>query len=412
MNPFKSPGPNHSSFPHRAYSVDVVMECVRGLAAMWVFLFHVPDLVLASFPQLYPITSEGHRGVSVFFAVSGYCIFAAAQRCVSEKTDSLHFLRRRLRRIFPTFWASIVVVLVLPYVLEALSAVKSGGMHWPGALWLQYTALDWLGVVTLTKELLDTARGGGQGYTLLNSVYWTLAIEVQFYLVLYAAISYRRRWIAILGLVSTASVLALALSGTTWNGFFLQFWPAFACGMLLRIAFLAGLTPKACFGRHELSGSIVLGVLAGALVVLLARSPHGISFLETAAASAFLLWVCGGIENACLAKGSAWPVARFRIVLLPFVLLGQCSYSLYLLHGKLFQLPDMVVRQLVPMSSPLHLVATVFATTLLCYLFYYFVERRFQGQPGHLKARPAAPAAVPLHGQDATVLPMVEDKAA
>jgi peptidoglycan/LPS O-acetylase OafA/YrhL len=259
---------------------------------------------------------------------------------------------------------------------------------------MQYNWLDWVGIVSLTKEALDNVRGGGEGYTLINSVYWTLSIEVQFYFVMYIAISFRRHWMIILGAVTLVSIVSLATSFLIWPGFFLQFWPAFFCGALLRLAYSRNLVPGLIFGKFELPGSVaVLGLI---LVLLLAREhiQPGITFIETAAAAALALWALGGIEHGCAARGK--PVNAFRRLagklLIPFVLLGQCSYSLYLLHGKLYQLPSMFVRQLVPTTAPLHLVSIVLGTIVLSYAFYYLVERRYQG---HAVSKPAQPQARP-----------------
>ncbi len=361
------------------YAVTVAMECLRGLAALWVFLFHIDDLVRASMPSLYWLASRGHYGVPVFFAVSGYCIFAAAQRCLRQGSGARQFLKRRLIRIFPTFWASVVVVL-LPYAMEGIAALKSGSFAWPAPRWMAYSLPDWLAVLSLTKELVDTASGGGEGYTLVNSVYWTLAIEVQFYLVLYAAIVLRRRWKPFLVLVSLASFAAIAASAFAWPGFFLHHWPAFLFGVLLRLAYARGLHPAAAFGRRELAYSLLVVLALAGLLALRLALPHEVSFLESALLAALVLWALGGIENggrAALARQArARPIAQR--LLLPFVLLGQCSYSLYLLHGKLYQLPGMVVRQALPLSHPLHLVLVVLGTVAPCYAFYYFVERRYQ----------------------------------
>lgn len=391
----------HSVQP-RAYSVSVAMECLRGLAALWVFLFHISDLVRTSLPALYPIAKEGHRGVSVFFAISGYCIFAAAQRCIQQQSSSREFLRRRLLRIFPTFWASLVIVLVLPYLLEILASLKTGSIIWPVPRWMDYSSLDWLAVLTLTKELLDTARGGGPGYTLVNSVYWTLAIEVQFYLVLYFAISLRRQWLTFVAVVSAASFVALEFSLINWPGFFLRYWPAFLFGVLLRIAYSTGLDPKSAFGKRELAGSLATIVLV-ALLSWLVQLRYEMSFLGTAFIAALVLWALGGIENGCKAKiASASMSGRLGSKMLaPLILLGQCSYSLYLLHGKLYQLPGMLVRQVFPVSNPLHLISVVGGTTLLCYAFYYLVERRYQGSAGALARVPSnlEPAVVTVSAQ-------------
>lgn len=356
------------------------MECVRGLAALWVFLFHIADQVRASCPPLYGLARHGHYGVPIFFVVSGYCIFAAAQRCIQNDSSSIDFLQRRLWRIFPTFWVSIVIVLGLPYLIEGVASFKSGTMVWPTPAWTQYTLVDWLAITTLTKELVDSVRGGGPGYTLLNSVYWTLAIEVQFYLVMYLAILFRRRWLAILGGVSIAGFGAIAMHVFAWPGFFVQFWPAFLCGVVLRIIYSRDHTPEALFGRYAFVGALASVAVFIALFGWLVQSEPAPAFTEIAAVAALVLWGLGGVESSLSSSVISFPQLRRygAVFLMPLLLLGQCSYSLYLLHGKLYQFTAMFVRQLIPMTSPLYLAVLVVATVILVYGFYYVVERRCQ----------------------------------
>jgi len=59
------------------------------------------------------------------------------------------------------------------------------------------------------------------------------------------------------------------------------------------------------------------------------------------------------------------------------IALGAMSYSVYLLHGKLHALPSMFVRQVIEEGSVLYGLVTILLTLLICYPFYYFVERPF-----------------------------------
>lgn len=371
------------------YSMTTSMECVRGLAALWVFLFHIADLIEAACPGLNRIAEHGYYGVPIFFVVSGYCIFSAAQRCIRERSASKYFLQRRLTRIFPTYWASIVVVMVLPYLMEGIASLKSGTMSWPDQAWMHYTLLDWAGVATLTKELVDHVTGTSTGYTSINAVYWTLAIEVQFYLIVYLAICFRRHWLRLLAGISTLSIVAVSMHWFAWPGFFLQFWPAFLCGIILRLAYGAGLTPQHFFGKYELPVSIVwVGTSAVLFAVLTDR--NDVSFTLVAMMFSLVQWGLGGIEKCCSEGGLGSPAVRkiAASILMPFLLLGQCSYSLYLLHGKLYQFPSMFARQVFSTASPLYLLSTLLGTIFLSYCFYYVVERRYQRHAGRIGAKP------------------------
>lgn len=387
-----------------AYSVDFVMEAMRGLAALWVFLFHIAPMVAKSIPGLHGLALVGYRGVPVFFVVSGYCIFAAAQRAAKSKGGAAQFLRRRALRIYPTFWISIAVVILVPYAMELIAAAKTGNVVLPTPRWAAYSLGDWVGVLSLTKELLDRTTDSQVGYTLINSVYWTLAIEVQFYLVLYAAIRCGSRFMGFLGLVSVLCAIAAFTQVLFWSGLFVQFWFAFACGIVLRLSHCHHLAPFHLFQRFEMPVSIALLLSTGAAAMWL-LPVHGETswaFLMIAAITALLMWCLGGIEHAVRARTHP-PLRRalFLLAFAPLVFLGECSYSLYLLHGKISQLPEMFVRQIIRPDSPMYLLLTVAATVAISYLFYHVVERKFQRQPG---PRDEAAAAVADLGS-ATPLP-------
>lgn len=44
----------------------------------------------------------------------------------------------------------------MPFLMELIAAAKSGHFALPLPRWSAYSLIDWIGVVSLTKELLDT----------------------------------------------------------------------------------------------------------------------------------------------------------------------------------------------------------------------------------------------------------------
>lgn len=365
-----------------SYCINIVMDCARGLAALWVFLFHISDIVYKSAPAFYALAKEGHRGVPIFFVISGYCIFSAAQTTIASNGSSSTFLKRRIMRIFPAFLLSIIVILIFPFFLEALSSLKTGHYLQPTPRWLNYSVFDWLTVLTLTKDLSDGVFGTSEGYTLINSVYWTLSVELQFYLIVFISISLRKNWIKFLFLVSILSFLAAYVEILQIPGSFLQFWPAFCLGILLRVAHLRNITPSAIFKENELLVSLfslvmILGIIAS---LDTKQGTHQTLFLVSASFAFLTLWWLGGVEHAITKNSLTWPkVLKIdKIILLPLAILGECSYSLYLLHGKIYQFPEMFIRQIIEIENSLYLLFTLIGTTVLCYGFYMICERPFQ----------------------------------
>jgi len=118
---------------------------------------------------LWTVLSHGYLGVQIFFVISGYCITAVCRSTSPGKRSVLEFLRRRVRRIYPPYWASIVLV-----VLLGMATVLLMGRTWQSVFPL--TAADWM----LSSLLLR----GPFGAPATSFVYWMLSIIIQFYLVM------------------------------------------------------------------------------------------------------------------------------------------------------------------------------------------------------------------------------------
>ena len=362
------------------FSIDFVMESSRGIAALWVFFFHISSMVQTSWPSGQTLAKYGHYGVSMFFVISGYCIFASAEKIAQDSSyDYMGFIKRRLFRILPAFWISIIVVLILPFFIESLSALKSGNYQQPQPAWIAYSLSDWLSIISLTKDIFDTGSSIKQGFTLVNSVYWTLAIEIQFYIVIFIALLFKQKWKIILSFITFASLFANHIPFQP-NGFFLAFWPIFAIGCGLRIIHTKGFVPSKIFGTNILSFSftgIFITLVFGIGILLVQPAVPSVTL---ALFFSILLWCFGGVEHFFRTKHQFNSESKKAIfyVFIPFIMLGECSYSLYLLHGKIYHLPEMFIRQVLDMSSPLYLISVIFSTSALCYGYYLLVERPFQ----------------------------------
>ena len=115
--------------PDRLLSID----CLRGAAALAVFLFHVA--VVANFPKrtLPPFTLFHHTyenlisplglgasGVNLFFVISGFCLALQQWRAgrphlfIGEARPALlRYIRNRTARIGPAYWLTVVISAIL-----------------------------------------------------------------------------------------------------------------------------------------------------------------------------------------------------------------------------------------------------------------------------------------------------------
>jgi peptidoglycan/LPS O-acetylase OafA/YrhL len=369
-----------------------LLEPLRGLAALWVFAYHYDfsPPVRDGAPLLNAVFRHGHLGVPMFFVISGFCLAASAAASARRAEPWTGFLYRRARRIYPTYWASVAVAVAVPFVLAGLSAAKGGGYHPPDPGlrsngFLSYTAAEWAEVVTLTR-VFDSSAGAGLSdrFNTLNAVYWTLAIEVQFYLVMALSRAAGRRGGRLLGVVTVAALCSLPFRWLADTGFFLWYWPQFWFGTAVYWLLARKWTPSALLGRA--AGPLAaLGILAavGGFVGWV-KIGRGVDETAFALGFAAVAWLALALDDGFRERvvGSRWRLVRWLAGLA--IVCGLMSYSIYLVHGRVRLVAMQLARQFTPADS-LALDVGVFAITLaVCYAFYWVCERPF--------VRPAVPA--------------------
>ncbi|MGB3740393.1 MAG: acyltransferase [Pontixanthobacter sp.] len=144
--------------PHVRYDN---IDCLRMVAIVMVVAFHYT----ARFPADYYRTNEvpfvipqGWLGVDLFFMVSAFCIYMS----LDTSRGVVSFLAKRFARIQPAFVASVLLTLVI------VAAIGLEGREVGPEVALYNIA--WLNVI-LELPYVD-------------GVYWSLVVEVKFYVVI------------------------------------------------------------------------------------------------------------------------------------------------------------------------------------------------------------------------------------
>ncbi|MCA9049362.1 MAG: acyltransferase [Planctomycetaceae bacterium] len=297
---------------------------------------------------------HGYLGVQLFFVISGYCITAALYGAVRKPKALSYFMLRRLRRIFPPYWASIVLVIALGML--TILVLKT-----PQAVVFPLTAFDWLCNLFLLQGPLHAKDA--------NLVYWSLSIEVQFYVVMAMALLNSRWTEAWLVFVSGLFLMVDHLTAWPLWGTVIVYWPEFLCG----IAAYYRLTGKA---RWKWSPAVLVGFVLLDIVM-----QWGQYETLTLANGRFIQPVKLLFCLACmlvmvsLRRSDKVICSRRPIRLLGWF--GLISYSLYLTHvpvgTRLFNLTDRVIGlsglrwlAVLPVAAA---VSTVFA-----WLFFHWFE--------------------------------------
>lgn len=351
----------------------LLLELLRGLAALWVFFFHVKSIFETSSPVIYQLSAYGSLGVPMFFVISGYVITYSAESSLQNKKSPFSFLKARFLRIYPAFWASVIVVLITPYIIELISSFKSGEYIIPESILTRFDYVEWINFLSLSKVFWATSHDLQAEFNTINSVYWTLAIEFQFYLVVFLALFFGKYYRHLITVISITALLIMLNPSKINYGLFIHYWPYFSVGIILAYLHRNGMWSTSLLKNktaHIIASFTITALLLGSITSI------GQNRMFFAVYFGVFLWIISDVEKAINnIKNSENKL--FFWLLEPWLILGTMSYSVYLLHGKIYQLPNMFVRQLIDPNNVLFGLLTIFGTLLLCYPFYFFVERKF-----------------------------------
>jgi peptidoglycan/LPS O-acetylase OafA/YrhL len=370
--------------PSRERQYIASLTGLRGVAALLVFLYHYEVLHPGiRFDLAVPVIGKalqfplgfGFAGVDIFFVLSGFLLslpFTRATVNHQPLPPLLPYFKRRLLRVFPAYYAQLFIILAV------------------GGWFVVWKPLD---LSTFTAHLLMFFNIGWQPISPLVGVWWTLPVEMGFYLILpfLAPFMTPGRWLPVLLVGITVSLLY-----RIWVG--MHFGP-----MGSGFAFLAASQLPGMLAEFMLGASAAL-MVQWAAVKEWQRPTHkalNLMFVLGLLIPAIWLW------NVVLSAGSQYWLGHWGMVLSPLALglplsaavlslywgssigtfllanrlvyfLGMISYSLYLWHFVVMQQLQQLVGERysdLPHWQTFPLVTT--AVIIVASLSYYCVERPF-----------------------------------
>jgi exopolysaccharide production protein ExoZ len=322
-----------SSAPAEVRSI----QYLRGLAAFGVLIFHAAERAGGAF-------GVGAAGVDVFFVISGFIMWVVT----CNRTPSPgQFLWKRVQRIVPLYWAVTLVTAAVAVLI-------------PGAFPTMQVTLE-----AVLKSLLFVPHRDPHGLIApLIVPGWTLNYEMFFYLIFAAGLlapTRLRPWLVSAALLALVAVRPLLdgqnpLVATYTDPILLEF----AAGIWLGKAWSERRLPGATFGWAFVAMGLALfaGVAVAGLDVSQAR---------------VLLW---GVPAFLLVAGAvsverAGPVPSLP----PLRILGDASYSLYLVHGLAISAALRALK-IVGVTAPGIVFATAIVAGVIAGLIaYHLIER-------------------------------------
>jgi len=265
------------------------------------------------------IITYGQQGVAVFFVISGFVIPYSLWNAGYALRDFFRFLLRRIARIDPCY--CVVILICLTYYCD-----------WSNINWKQF-AFHFFYLIPFSK------------YTWYVGVFWTLAIEFQYYLIIGLIFAWLKK--------GNIYVVCAALMLAACIGYFIPLDKAYSYIIMHLHYFVIGIL---CFlyKIDRISLRAVHVLLAFILVYLCVRVSN-------------VTGVAGYVPGVLILH------ANFKTRLTDFF--SKISYSLYLIHSFA---SDIVLKML----GNYHLMNRYFLFLILmlgdifaAYLLYVVIER-------------------------------------
>jgi peptidoglycan/LPS O-acetylase OafA/YrhL len=302
------------------------VHLLRGLAAVMVVLDHsISCGGLGLAPSLKNVLGwYGTIGVVIFFVISGF-VLPYSLHASYKLADYPRFLLRRLIRLEPVYLVGLAMAIVSVWLQAEF---KQG----PGEAW----HLDWGRLLAHLLYLVPFTK-----YEWMNSAFWTLAVEFQFYLLIGLLFPLLRRaspWQAIFSIVAVSSATFLETGHYT----LLMHLPLFGLGTLTYLLRTG----------HLRTSQYLTGV---ALLCALYTCHNPVVWtLYGGAAATVMAW---------------WNPPRMKIRFL-----GSISYPLYVVHVPILTL---TARAGLRLGQEDHLiwVAAISAAVIVAIVVHHFVEK-------------------------------------
>ncbi|MBN9586026.1 MAG: acyltransferase [Afipia sp. 62-7] len=332
--------------PHQRLSA---LDGLRGVAILLVmgfhYFYHLESFYYKS--TLYPygetfsntvIFKYGYLGVELFFIISGFVI---AMTLESSKS-LIDFAIRRFVRI----WPALIVSAVLTFFL----------LNWSDAPFALTRRQFWPNFIpSLTLTPVAMWSGLFPKVDFVTGVYWSLVVEIRFYMIalilywMFARQNFARN--LVIFTVLTYIVRALLrrwLPGYNgvYDGFFVpDYMPWFAAGAVFYELYKERLTRSAALVMLAISYAMIARISINYTVI--GRDP----FVSSGFALLFLIlfWFLA-------TKPASMRIFEIR----PLVWIGECSYSIYLYHYAVGMILISQISKTIGLGPQLALVAAVY----------------------------------------------------
>lgn len=293
------------------------IDGLRFIAIMSVVFFHLDVQMWPRCPEvlrdglmnqaLHAVLSLGNFGVPLFFGISGFILSQPMMRGHGEKISMSEYYMRRLTRIEPPYVINMCL-LALAYVVLEGKSLSDVGLHLMASL-----------------LYLHNLVFGAQ--STLNSVAWSLEVEVQFYLLAPFLVI----WLLAQGVCYRVwLILAISIAGGVAEAMALI--PVLSLLTVIQY-FLVGVLVADLYSRGG-ADSRILKWAGRDFVVLLVLAVYACIRFRASEFQGVACWaLIFSFLSSALAGGQLKKLLGYPLV---YVIGGMC-YTIYLWHGPVWR---------------------------------------------------------------------------
>lgn len=308
------------------------LDSLRAFAALSVCLYHFICKTIDFIPKnvVYDFFFSGQYGVHLFFVISGFVIPWSMYHNKYQIRNFFQFLLKRLARLEPPYLASVALAILVVYARAHF--IGGGETH------IAVSAPQiLLHIGYLIPFFEDT-------YAWLTPVYWTLAVEFQYYFLIALLFVPMMKF----GLVIRIAIYVAFGASSYWFGEkFLPHWlPIFMVGIALFL-----------YKTKTIEKIEFVLVLLAMMVLAWNKYPHP-----------SLFFILLPVPVVLFASQMKVPVLHF---------LGKMSYSIYLIHAIIgIAVMNVLSHHVDGTLQKIALVSVVMGISIFfSYIFYRIVEK-------------------------------------
>lgn len=294
------------------------LDYLRGIAALGIMIYHYLTWAFGEFSADAFMGRVGVYGVSIFYVLSGLTLYYVYyDKMQPSKEELVSFFKKRIWRIFPLLWLATIAAIVL--------SKKA-----PDVVQLLLNLSGLFGFVQWDKYF--------------STGVWSIGNELVFYVFFPFFILFTKRIKALMVVLSLGILglyLYFAFVGLSPQGLLHQQWRTYTNPLNQVFLFLGGYLIGLFFHKAQIKDWAVVLLLCIGFGLFCFYPAEGNTISIVVGIPRMVFTLC------CLLICIAFYKMTFqfpRFVHSPLTLLGEASYSVYLLHPIIWALMGIVVK--------------------------------------------------------------------